>query len=263
MTSPRASVWIAATARSGSSLLCEAIASTGVAGRPWEYLYEALEPMWRGYWELAPDVPYRDFVGQALVHGSTPNGVFGAKVMMGYLCELTSRLAVAFPEAGRDLPPLTQLAALCPNPRWIWITRRDKVRQALSLARALQTQAWHAGVEPQGMADYDFAEIDRCLQVVALHEAGWQDLFTAHGLVPFVVVYEDFVQRYHDTTAEILEFLGLPRTAARDLPAPTIMKRQADELSERWRARFLAEKQARQGVTTGLTPPHAAGSYSP
>src|SRR3954471_20919580 len=110
MSSPEQSYLVAATPRSGSTLLCELLASTGVAGRPAEH-FEALQATGlprqpREYFDgvdapevldlLAPTQPgapvtpeaFRRTYDAALRDGTTPNGVFASKVMWGYLPDL-------------------------------------------------------------------------------------------------------------------------------------------------------------------------------
>lgn len=256
MSAPRISYLICATARSGSSLLCEALGSTGLAGQPWEYFFDAHEPMWRGRWGLPAEAGFDDYLGRVLGEGATPNGVWGAKVMMGYFRELAGRLRASSRcsrrRAGGDATSGEVLAEVFPALRYVWITRRDKVRQAVSLVRAIQTQSWVAQMAPVRSPEYDFAATDHHLQVVTLHEAGWQEFFAAHGIVPFVVVYEDFEVRYQETALALLDFLGVARPRDLRLPPPRIMVRQADALSQEWVARFLAEKRERQGVERGF-----------
>jgi LPS sulfotransferase NodH len=86
---PSTSYLVCASQRSGTTLLCRALADTGVAGRPDEYFLAVDErdhPEWRG-WEHGPfgrahqardREHYLDIVSDL---GSTPNGVFGAKLM--------------------------------------------------------------------------------------------------------------------------------------------------------------------------------------
>src|SRR4051812_21324718 len=110
MTFPDQSYLVAATPRSGSTLLCELLAGTGVAGRPAEYFEHlhatGLPRQPRQYFDglddpevvdlLAPTVPgapvtaeaFRERFEAALREGTTPNGVFAAKVMWGYLPDL-------------------------------------------------------------------------------------------------------------------------------------------------------------------------------
>src|SRR5215210_736106 len=96
---------VCATERSGSTLLCELLAGTGVAGKPEEYfeflsatgrvrqpreyfpddadpeILELLPPLE----SPLPDVPWARRLADARERGTTPNGVFGAKMMWAYL----------------------------------------------------------------------------------------------------------------------------------------------------------------------------------
>src|SRR3954470_3229203 len=165
---------VCATPRSGSTLLCRALGQTGVAGRPEEY-FEARRdtgrpPAPRDYFIGAegidldallgrdhslPPAPdhsslagvgdYADHVAAALERGTTANGVFGAKVMWGHLSDFSALAGGAPPEL---------FNRLFGRPRYVWVSRRDRVRQAVSLWKAIQTQAWaaddgDAGPEPR------------------------------------------------------------------------------------------------------------------
>ena len=88
MELPTASYLVCASQRSGTELLCRGLAATGVAGCPREYFLAedpARLPGW-GFWEEGPFAAGHDVSGKesylALVYrlGSTPNGVFGAKI---------------------------------------------------------------------------------------------------------------------------------------------------------------------------------------
>jgi LPS sulfotransferase NodH len=85
---PKASCLVCASQRSGTELLCRGLAATGVVGRPEEYFLAedpAKLPDWR-FWEEGLYAAGRDVSDRerylALVYGlgSTPNGVFGAKI---------------------------------------------------------------------------------------------------------------------------------------------------------------------------------------
>src|SRR5262249_7015918 len=69
---------VCATPRCGSNLLCEGLSLTNRAGRPEECFLPWATP--------APDSEPRlaAQLHQALVNGTTPNGVFGAKIMWWY-----------------------------------------------------------------------------------------------------------------------------------------------------------------------------------
>src|SRR4051812_40994185 len=167
MALPRVSYLVCATPRSGSTLLCRALAQTGVAGIPEEY-FEARSDTGRpapprdyftgaegidldallGTEQPLPAAPayssldgvddYADHVAAALERGTTANGVFGAKVMWGHLSDFSALAGGAPPEL---------FNRLFGRPRYVWVSRRDRVRQAVSLWKAIQTQAWAADSE--------------------------------------------------------------------------------------------------------------------
>jgi len=161
---PKRAYIVCSTQRSGSTYLCRLLASTGVAGNPLEYFEARAEtglPPHPGYFlaglprtgagirdDVSPaDAPeYSDLtavdgweahLGRTFRLGTTENGVFAAKLMWNQLPDLEQH-AAALPDlaglAGFDL-----LDRPLGGPRYVWIRRRDKVRQAISLWRALQT----------------------------------------------------------------------------------------------------------------------------
>src|SRR5207245_1162163 len=116
---PHTSYLICATPRSGSTLLCEALTNTGLAGRPEEFFQACKEtglprrPL--EYFEgidttevatilgegAGPDEhlmqpvsgeSFADYLARVIEQGTTPNGVFGAKVMWAYFQGLLSTL---------------------------------------------------------------------------------------------------------------------------------------------------------------------------
>jgi LPS sulfotransferase NodH len=178
---PRASYLICATPRSGSTLLCDALEGTKIAGRPAEHFEVLLETgrprQPRDYfqrsndpevWALLDDPEFRDVLGEyggrysdhpasrdpawrppdfealveeALREGTTENGVLGTKIMWAYFRDFV-RLARRT-RGIEDVRPCEVPAAILPNlRRFVWIQRRDTTRQAVSLWKALQTQQW-------------------------------------------------------------------------------------------------------------------------
>src|SRR4051812_30708315 len=115
---------VCALPRSGSSLLCELLFETGLAGAPAEYFDAQQMGRFSERWNA------RDFGAylRALLERKTgPNGVFGFKAQFFQLAE-------AFPDG--------ELDAAFPSLRYVYITRRDRLRQAISWARAVQTGWW-------------------------------------------------------------------------------------------------------------------------
>jgi LPS sulfotransferase NodH len=272
MTTPHTSYLICSTPRTGSSLLCDALTATGVAGRPEEYfqfrartgyprrpqeyfegaadpeIFDILGPRTRveedeSRYDPSRFARYDDYLAWALEEGTTPNGVFGAKVMWGYFNGFVTGLRWAVP--GRQRLAASELApSVFPNLRYVSVTRRDKVRQAVSLWRALQSWSWSSDQGPSpDEADhlrYSAAAIDHLTRDIQAHEDEWQTYFRECGVEPYTVVYEEFVQDYEGTIRALLQHVGAPGRDAATIAQPR-RRAQSDGLSRSWAERYRAE----------------------
>jgi trehalose 2-sulfotransferase len=273
---PSVSYLICATARSGSTFLCEALINTGIAGRPNEY-FEALKdtglprkpvqyfeglnnPEIAQILSKLPSVPdthvyltrsvtnYADYLAKAIEEGTTPNGVFGAKLTWDSFDDFILHLRQIPAYKETDVSSL--LGTLFPHLHYIWITRRDKVKQAVSLWKAIQTWVWEVREQPQATDApsereivFHFEAIDFLLQQIESYETAMQQYFDANNIQPFVVIYEEFIAAYETTARGMLQYLQIP--TPKDLVfAKCTMKRQADTLSEEWVQHYLHLKRA-------------------
>ena len=271
---PRLCYVVCATPRSGSTLLCEGLEQTGVAGRPREY-FEALKETGvprrprEYFWGLrSPEVirllPYDsqldreaersptwsrdDYAGHlaaTLREGTTSNGVFGAKLMWSYFND--------FLELMRGIPRFggkgdgSLLNAAFPELRYVFVSRSDKVRQAVSLWRALQTWVWRqsdtqAAGEPEReqRVVYSFDAIDHLLDQLRRHEDAWRGFFFRIGQQPLPLYYEDVAGDLQGSVGRVLDMLGIERPQT-SVPASQPMRRQSDELSESWVQSYLED----------------------
>jgi LPS sulfotransferase NodH len=117
------------------------------------------------------------------------------------------------------------------------MTRRNKVRLAVSWWKAIKTQEWHRlpGESPKAVNPedvYSFDAIRHLYQECSMREAGIQEFFSEGNIVPLTIVYEDFIYEYEKTVRKILEFLGLKNTHVK-LSRPSLA-RTADAISEEW-----------------------------
>ena len=86
--------------RCGSNLLTGALRATGLAGRPSEYFNPVLEGEgWRH--ELRDGVESATAFDRVLLAGTTPNGVFGAKLHFNHLRHLGLRIIGEWSEEQR------------------------------------------------------------------------------------------------------------------------------------------------------------------
>lgn len=239
---PRLSYCVFGVQRSGSSLLCECLKATGLAGAPEEF-FMAWED---GPWAQAQGVATRhEFLAKVLEKGTTPNGIFGIKIMWNYFCEIVAKLQQLPEYAG--VPQERLLQTLFPNLHCIWMIRRDNVRQAVSWAKAIQTGIYASYQieyqKPRQKPTFDFRLIDNLLNVILQGELGWANYFRQCGVEPFKVFYEDFTASCESKTADVLRHLGL------DVPSDLkigklALQKQADAVNEEWVVKYRALKAA-------------------
>jgi LPS sulfotransferase NodH len=238
---PKLSYTIWFTQRTGSSLLCMVLAAMDIAGKPGEYLYE-------------PNIP-KDYssspakLQQYLWNiASTDNGVWGLK--HSFYEPAFSRLIETLKEFPTCPPEETNRTAIWesafPNHRHIFMTRRNKVRLAVSWWKAIQSQEWHRvrGEKPKAVdltEAYSFEAIKHLYIECSMREAGSQEFFAEGSIVPLTIVYEDFILRYEETVYNVLHFLGLEHVSVH-VPPPSL-DQTADEMTEQWVQRFRQELQ--------------------
>ena len=184
---------------------------------------------------------------------TTGNGVFGAKIMSVYVAGLEQGLRASLGDSAPEgTAPL--LSSVFPRLRYVRLVRRDKVRQAVSLWRAIQTWQWREDGPSAGTAAsergtggaplrYSFAALDCLKRGLEAEERWWDDYFAvAGGLAPLTIVYEDFADGHDDTIRAILRYLEIPFDDERPLPSPT-MRRHSDTRSHEWVERYQEDVQ--------------------
>ena len=247
------SYWLCTTPRSGSSALGDALEQTGVAGRPTEYFNRRFWPELFGRFGAATASSYLDAV---TTQTATANGVFGVKVMLDADADPTF-------DALRErlfAPQLSDADAVqraFPGLRFVYLTRRDKVRQAVSYLRASTSGVWvrYRSEAPVTTANHDaefsFAALNRWVHELALREARWQRFFDEVETSPHTVVYEDYVRAPERAVRGILDFLGLEPAPGWSLPELP-QERLANEVSEAWVRRYFEVSAAEDFGRTDL-----------
>lgn len=240
MTSTAAFV-VCTTPRTGSGLLGEALWKTGVAGEPDEYFNDATAREYMAAWGVADP---RRYVDVMLERARTANGVFGLKLMAEQLAELPRRLG----NGSRDpFAALDALAARLPTVTWVMLSRRDRVRQAVSYWKALHgrafasTDAHEARADERLLASFDAAAVDRLLAEIDRGNVAWRTYFRERAVTPLSLVYEDDLHHsFAIGVGKVLAALGVEPPA--DAPIAVARRVQADALTEALVERYKAAR---------------------
>ena len=183
---------------------------------------------------------YREYIDWTIERATTPNGVFGAKVMWGYFNGFVDSLRDMNNNAVQSTRQVCEQTF--PNlSLWVFVTRQDKVSQAVSLWKAIQNWTWKRDEGDGGLISHDlhynFAAINHLVAQLEQHDREWMQFFAASGLAPHVVVYEHLAKNYEQTAIDIVRSLGV-QESAEPMFAQRRMTRQADALNQEWIERF-------------------------
>ncbi len=135
----------------------------------------------------------------------------------------------------RELGPIYELL----RPKYIWLRRRDAVRQAISLYRATATDVWHwhAGQpRPSACPPFDATRIAECRQQVEAANEQWAEWFAENEIEPLELWYEEVVAQPLDAILTVCRHTGVD---AAGLPPPAsdlcVMR---DAVTETWLRRM-------------------------
>ncbi|MBN1799717.1 MAG: hypothetical protein JW822_14165 [Spirochaetales bacterium] len=218
---PKIQYIICSAPRSGSHLLSTALKNTGLAGFPQEHFNPWHMQNIIGFPE---ELIYDDqYIPELINQNTSKNGVFGTKAQFSHITNFVGlhRLITIF---GNDL-------------KYIFIKRKNKIAQAVSLAKATQTQQFMADQEIHNKPVYNYYQIWQCLREINCQEKGWSVFFHEYNIEPYIVIYEELVDTYNLTILNVFRYLGIDIDQDFIVPEPTI-KKQADKINDEWISKF-------------------------
>lgn len=251
MTPPQTTYIICALPRSGSHLLGEALYATRLAGKPDEYFQPNAQGQLQNETgliaELYGEKSLEEFHQFVMEIATTPNGVCGVTLHSNYLHHIINNYRT-LPQYA-DLNTYEIINALFYNPKFIWLQRRNKVRQAVSWIKAMHTGVWGVSKDkvPQKkrtqMPKYDYFVLEHQIERFRRFEAQWGAFFEEYEIEPLVVVYEDLAQKVEETTLKVLDFLEIPYPSDIEF-AERKLQKQANATTEKWVQTYYQQKRS-------------------
>jgi LPS sulfotransferase NodH len=227
-TAPARRYLIATTARTGSTLLCSRIAEYGRLGFPNEFINESYISEFDRLFPNPSLADFERYVGRAF---SSTEGVFGLKTDWWRFQE--ARKLALFRSFYEPLDLIVHLR------------REDFVAQAVSLALAVESEAWHArdagpgGLEArhQGLS-YDARSIRAHARNILNQEYYWRRFFRESRTRVMELSYEEVARDVDSGVPAIADAfqLRLGRRAAEPK-----MERGGSSTAVAWRDRFVEE----------------------
>lgn len=216
-------VAIAASARSGSSLLCQSLQAHGGIIQEFFHLQRIDREI-----AVQPITSLEQYL-EAIFKEYAIGGTFGIKGALAILAPMM--LAKEMPDFAAEW-------------RFVYLKRTDALKQAISHYIADLTGSWRSGKAGREMTDDDF-DGERIAFLANGHRSTntrWEEAFDLLGIKPLCVTYEELSADTEAVAARAAAFLGLdgpPVTDKRFLAQP--LEVQANAFNARWEARFLEE----------------------
>lgn len=211
--------------RSGTTLMCDMLAQTGVAGNPNSFFREKSLQDWCDQWGLPAPYDLHDpafmslYLDAARKEGRGDTSVLGLRLLGPDLGYSTQLLRQHYPETTNDVAALE--AAFGPL-RFIHLKREDKLAEAVSYLRAEQTGLWHQNadgsileeVAPSHADGFDADAITERLSMLSAFENDWDKWFAAEGIDPLRLTYENLAADPQTSLGAVLALIGQDRHLA-------------------------------------------------
>jgi trehalose 2-sulfotransferase len=168
-----------------------------------------------------------NYFAKLLACRTSSNGVFGIKAHYHH-----------FEEALDWCPSMIEL--LSPV-TYIYLCRRDTIAQAVSMAKAMQTNRWTSmDADVKTDLHYDVRLISECLDEVRRQKIGWLRWFELHNITPFVLSYEDLIANAASVVSSVVNLMDVQGDERSEICPPEV-KKLGDGINIEWAARFRGE----------------------
>jgi LPS sulfotransferase NodH len=221
---------LASVPRSGSTYVSHLLWQTGCLGAPLEYCnYTPGSPY--GHAATSPAEQQRVW-RTALMHRTSPNGVFGLKGFPGQFQELQEGNPALLAEVMRTLIPSREKG------RVVLFRRRDRTAHAISYARASLSGIWRAEQERGGRAEPEYSRlaVERAERMIEAQEGAWQAMVGDLGIAPLDLWYEDTLADPPAAIDAVAHYLGVEIDPAAAVRVPPI-ERQSQHGARDWATR--------------------------
>ena len=215
--------FVSASARSGSHFFMSLLMSTLKVGSLQEHLKKA-----RDYQDCtdADVLLYFEKISKDAIAGE-----WGTKVDIRELFFVERYLSL------RQIP--------LDSIRWIWLRRRDKIKQAISHLTAVKTGIWHlstnhsADLKNRARTEIEIPieQLNKIVSLYFLVDDAWQQFFEKNKIVPHTIYYEDFIEEptWIPLIKGVLDFLQIPYTLPLDITTSRV-KQSSDTIPVSYKA---------------------------
>ena len=202
---------ICSSPRSGSNYLCSILKSIQ-AGNPMEYFHQSYSTALLNRLDKK-SLSFQEMVRELELRRTGPHGHFGNKIQFWQLEQIFKK------------KPKASLSYLKFQDSIIYLYRKNKVEQALSLYFAQQTNAYQADDKvDEKEIKFNPAAIARCMHSIIKDDFSWESYLQKSGLDYISLSYEDLIQNRNKHLNVITKKIGI--TKPKKLDEEGLIKKQ-------------------------------------
>ena len=231
------------------------LAATNSAGKPDSHFHTPSVERWLAVYELSETVfasrreALRAVFEAAIARGLADTDNFGLRMQRGSFDYFMKQLALLSPGRMNDVE---RIESVFGQTTFIYLTRPDRVDQAISRLRAEQTGLWHRrsdGSELERLAPpkephYDAEEIARHIEELSALDTSWERWFEQEALEPLRITYDALSDDPQQVLSEVLIAIQCDPRMAEFVDTPTA--KLADGESRKWKLHFQEERLLRE-----------------
>jgi LPS sulfotransferase NodH len=234
---PERSFLLASVPRAGSTYFSHALWQTGCLGAPLEYLnFEGGGP----YGFAANSAALQHELWRSVLRRRcSPNGVFGLKVFPPQLQALQESNPALLADVFTVMLPRDR-------PRHVvYLRRRDRVAQTVSLARASLTGVWRKDQEQSGAAQPPYSQeaLEAAERGIELQERAWASMFADLRIEPLALWHEDVLADPAAAARQVADHIGVSIDPSARIEVPEILK-QASGVASAWAEAYARTRAA-------------------
>ena len=204
-------------------MLGHALYKTDSFGFPLEYAQVANLAEWQRRLGI------RDFnavLAEIQQRRTSPNGVFGIKIHYSHI---------------KQFGGFREVMKCFPDAYYIRLSRKDVLRQAVSLSIARQTGVWISGQRPVNTEPkYSVPHINECLRTTILEDSSWRYVLASSGCRHIELDFDDVRNNLASSIRSIASFMGVT-VPEEKIPKRPVTKTQSDGINARWMAQFISD----------------------
>lgn len=238
--------------RSGSTMLCDLIKSTGELGDPKSFYRAQSIANWMDRLSIATDPQAnpakfeREYLDKIVIRGRGETARFSLRIMQENFADMIAKFRLLYPDIACDLSLIQK--AFGPT-KFIYLQRNNKVEQAVSYIKAQKSGLWHKTADGSDrerlsvQADdltYDYETIKKLVDEFSRADMTWQTWFRANDILPIEVHYEVLARDPQAEMTKVITALELEPACLQNLSFDT--SKTADQISLSWVQRFLDDQ---------------------